>query len=151
MSISDAWNKGYSTFKTFESGWASDAFDAGAKWGDNAAEVLKGWLGFGDDKTKDIAKAQTGFDYSSLYANVQDINDNTTKMADSLSVSETELKYLREIAERQAINKFTTAEIKLEMHNTNTISGDQDIDGIIEEIQVRATEALVHASEGVHI
>lgn len=89
--------------------------------------------------------------YDNLYANVQDINDNTTKMADSLSVSETELKYLREIAERQAINKFTTAEIKLEMHNTNTISGDQDIDGIIEEIQVRATEALVHASEGVHI
>lgn len=89
--------------------------------------------------------------YDSLHANVQDINDNTTKMADSLSVSETELKYLREIAERQAINKFTTAEIKLEMHNTNTISGDQDIDGIIEEIQVRATEALVHASEGVHI
>ena len=66
-------------------------------------------------------------------------------------MSETELKYLREIAERQAINKFTTAEIKLEMHNTNTISGDRDIDGIIEEIQVRATEALVHASEGVHI
>lgn len=89
--------------------------------------------------------------YDSLHANVQNINDNTTKMADSLSVSETELKYLREIAERQAINKFTTAEIKLEMHNTNTISGDQDIDGIIEEIQVRATEALVHASEGVHI
>lgn len=89
--------------------------------------------------------------YDSLHANVQDINDNTTKMADSLSVSETELKYLREIAERQAINKFTTAEIKLEMHNTNTISGDQDIDGIIEEIQVRATEAMVHASEGVHI
>lgn len=89
--------------------------------------------------------------YDSLHANVQNINDNTTKMADSLSVSETELKYLREIAERQAINKFTTAEIKLEMHNTNTISGDQDIDGIIEEIRVRATEAMVHASEGVHI
>lgn len=125
--------------------------DAAAAW--SAADAYAEQ----ERKRKETEKAASGAATSSatahdnLYANVQDINDNTTKMADSLSVSETELKYLREIAERQAINKFTTAEIKLEMHNTNTISGDQDIDGIIEEIQVRATEALVHASEGVHI
>lgn len=125
--------------------------DAAAAW--SAADAYAEQ----ERKRKETEKAASGAAtssataYDSLYANVQDINDNTTKMADSLSVSETELKYLREIAERQAINKFTTAEIKLEMHNTNTISGDQDIDGIIEEIQVRATEALVHASEGVHI
>lgn len=147
VSISDAWDKGYNTFKTFESGWVFDAFNAGSKWGDGVVDTVKNWLGFGKDQVKKVDIPA----YDNLYANVQDINDNTTKMADSLSVSETELKYLREIAERQAINKFTTAEIKLEMHNTNTISGDQDIDGIIEEIQVRATEALVHASEGVHI
>lgn len=147
VSISDAWDKGYNTFKTFESGWVSDAFNAGSKWGDGVVDTVKNWLGFGKDQVKKVDIPA----YDNLYANVQDINDNTTKMADSLSVSETELKYLREIAERQAINKFTTAEIKLEMHNTNTISGDQDIDGIIEEIQVRATEALAHASEGVHI
>lgn len=125
--------------------------DAAAAW--SAADAYAEQ----ERKRKETEKAASGAAtssataYDSLYANVQDINDNTTKMADSLSVSETELKYLREIAERQAINKFTTAEIKLEMHNTNTISGDQDIDGIIEEIQVRATEAMVHASEGVHI
>ena len=110
-------------------------------------------------KRKETEAAATGVTTSNIaataYADLSDsakgIKDDTSKIANSLSVSETELKYLREIAERQAINKFTTAEIKLEMHNTNTISGDGDIDGIIEEIQVRATEALVHASEGVHI
>lgn len=125
--------------------------DAAAAW--SAADAYAEQ----ERKRKETEEAASGAStsgataYDGLYANVQDINDNTTKMADSLSVSETELKYLREIAERQAINKFTTAEIKLEMHNTNTISGDRDIDGIIEEIQVRATEAMVHASEGVHI
>lgn len=72
-------------------------------------------------------------------------------MRDSLSSSENELKYLREIAEREAINRFTTAEIRVEMMNQNTITNTDDIDGIIRELETRVEEAMIEVSEGAHI
>ena len=61
------------------------------------------------------------------------------------------MKYLREIAEREAINRFTTAEIRVEMMNQNTITNTDDIDGIIRELETRVEEAMIEVSEGAHI
>ena len=80
-----------------------------------------------------------------------DTAGNTGDMADALSLSNEELKYLREIAEREAINRFTTAEIKVEMTNQNTISGTADLDGILSELEKKVEEAMIEVSEGVHI
>ena len=80
-----------------------------------------------------------------------DTAENTAAMRNSLSASEKELKYLREIAEREAINRFTTAEIKVEMVNQNTITGTDDIDGILSELEARVEEAMIEVSEGTHI
>ena len=59
--------------------------------------------------------------------------------------------YLREIAERQAINQFTTAEIKVEMTNNNSISSDQDLDGIVRYLEKAVEDSMYAAAEGVHI
>ena len=36
--------------------------------------------------------------------------------------SEEELKYLRDLAEQEVINRFTAAEIRIEMNSQNTIA-----------------------------
>lgn len=40
QSISDAFSEGMSTFDTFQDGWASDAFNSGAAWGDGVADAV---------------------------------------------------------------------------------------------------------------
>ena len=86
-----------------------------------------------------------------VYGNTGSTAENTAAMRDSLNSSENELKYLREIAEREAINRFTTAEIRVEMMNQNTITNTDDIDGIIRELETRVEEAMIEVSEGAHI
>ena len=61
-----------------------------------------------------------------------DTRGNTAAMSDALDIAEEDLAYMRDIAEREAINRFTTAEIKVEQHNENHISKDTDLDGIMD-------------------
>lgn len=81
------------------------------------------------------------------------IKGDTSAIAKNTSdnVLEEELKYLREIGEREAINRFTTAEIKVDMKNTNNINKGMDIDGFMGQLTSKLTEALNTAAEGVHI
>lgn len=76
------------------------------------------------------------------------INDNTSAIKDSVSVSEEDLKYLREIAEKDAVNRFTTAEIKIDMTNHNTINSDNDIDGVISTLENKLYQSMIVAKEG---
>ena len=86
-----------------------------------------------------------------LGGDVGDIADNTGSMARSMDLSGEELKYLRDIAERDAINRFTTAEVKIDMTGMqNRIEGGADLDGVIRELTDGFTEALLTAAEGVH-
>lgn len=72
-------------------------------------------------------------------------------MAKSLDVSNEQLQYLRDIAERDAINRFTTAEVKIDMTGMNNrIEGSADLDGVISQLTDGFAEALVTAAEGVH-
>ena len=87
----------------------------------------------------------------SLGSDVGDIADSTGSMAKSMDLTGEELEYLRDIAERDAINRFTTAEVKIDMSGmTNKIDGGADLDGVIRELTDGFSEALVTAAEGVH-
>lgn len=93
----------------------------------------------------------SSFDLSSIADNTGLTADNTGKTADALAVTEEQLEYLRDIAERDAINRFTTAEVKIDMTGmTNRIDGSADLDGVISQLTEGFTEALVTAAEGVH-
>lgn len=93
----------------------------------------------------------SGFDLGDIAAYTGETADNTGKTADALTVTEEQLEYLRDIAERDAINRFTTAEVKIDMTGmTNRIDGSADLDGVISQLTEGFTEALVTAAEGVH-
>ena len=82
--------------------------------------------------------------------NTGDTAGNTAAMSDALDIAEEDLAYMRDIAEREAINRFTTAEIKVEQHNENHISKDTDLDGIMDAWANDFAEKLDVSEEGVH-
>lgn len=93
----------------------------------------------------------SGYDAGQVPANIADTAANTGKAADSLDITSEDLKYLRDIAEQDAINRFTTAEIKVDMGGiTNNVSGDADLDGIVDYLANGVNEAMEKAAEGVH-
>lgn len=152
-SVADAFNEGMSTFDTFQDGWAADAFVSGAAWGDGVADKVSGMFDFSalDSMGADSLDAfNLGNDLDSIYGNTGDIANNTAATADALDIAEEDLAYLRDIAEREAINRFTTAEIKVEQHNENHISKDTDLDGIMDAWANDFAEKLDVSEEGVH-
>ncbi len=115
--------------------FAHKGYDIGA----GAADWVKGKLGIGTPDALD-----------NLYSAAADTAGNTAKMANSMEVAEEDLKYLRDIAEREAINRFTTAEIRIEQHNENHIGSDMDVDGIMDKWCGTFAEQLNVQAEGVH-
>ena len=156
-SISDAFNEGMSTFDTFQNGWVSDAFDAGAALGDGIADKISNFslsdvLGKTEipDKDKYTAGFEDAITNAGIGSNLNDIADDTGKMKDSMDITEEDLKYLRDIAEQEAINKFTTAEITIEQTNHNNVSSTMDLDGIVNGLTDAVNEAVDIIVEGVH-
>ena len=158
QSISDAFNEGFTTFDAFQDGWASDAFNAGAAWGDGIADKVSNFSlsdVFGQTDIPNVSDYTSGFNDAIANSGVGDsignIDDNTGKIKDSLEVSEEDLKYLRDIAEQEAINRFTTAEINVDMSGMqNTVNSGDDIDGFMTKLTDSVNEAVDNMTEGVH-
>lgn len=158
QSISDAFNEGFTTFDAFQDGWASDAFNAGAAWGDGIADKVSNFSlsdVFGQTDIPNMGDYTSGFNDAIANSGVGDsignIDDNTGKIKDSLEVSEEDLKYLRDIAEQEAINRFTTAEINVDMSGMqNTVNSGDDIDGFMTKLTDSVNEAVDNMTEGVH-
>ena len=115
--------------------FAHKGYDMGA----GAVDWVKDKLGIGTPDALD-----------NLYSAAADTAGNTAKMANAMEVAEEDLKYLRDIAEREAINRFTTAEIRIEQHNENHIGSDMDVDGIMDKWCGTFAEQLNVQAEGVH-
>lgn len=83
--------------------------------------------------------------------NTKDTADNTQKIAEAMDIMDEDLKFMREIAEQEVINKYTTAKIEINMENINNISKEVDFDGIITHIGEQIAEATANGAEAVHI
>lgn len=84
-----------------------------------------------------------------IYAGVSDIGANTGKMADAMEITEEDLKYLRDVAEREVIDRTVLRDIKVTLTNTfGDIRETADIDGIINKLETRLAEAIAIEAEG---
>lgn len=156
-------NGGSEILKTVEmSDYQFNRFDYGNAWnsGYNFGEKI-------DDKISNFSLADifgkvdipNPDDYTSSFSdaiansgaggNLGSIADDTSAIKDSVDITDEDLKYLRDIAEQEAINRFTTAEIKLDMTNNNNVSSNADLDGIVDGMTTKVLEALEAVREGV--
>lgn len=148
-----AFNEGAVTFDTFQDGWLEDAFNSGAAWGDGVIDDVGSML----DEFGDLPDIPSPEDYTNsltaggIGSSVEDIADSTGAIEESLEITEEDLKYLRDIAEQEAVNRFTTAEITIEQTNHNTVSGKMDLDGVIDGLTDAVDEAVFIIAEGVHV
>ena len=125
-----------------------DAWAAGNDLGKGIEDAVGGLFDFDLGTGEDYG---AGFTMDDIANNAALTAENTGATADALTASNEELAYLRDIAEREAINRFTTAEVRIDMTGmTNRIEGNADLDGVISELTNGFTEALVTAAEGVH-
>lgn len=114
------------------------------------------WISGATSAVKD-AMNMDSYDFGSMGSDLGNIGNNLGKISgdtgsikDSLDVTEEDLKYMRDLAERDVINRFTTAEIKIDMTNNNNINSEQDLDGIINTLSEGLYETMTIAAEGVH-
>lgn len=124
------------------------AFDLGYNFGEGVEDKVSSLF---DASALDSMEAfDLGNTLDGIYGNTGDTANNTAATADALDIAEEDLAYLRDIAEREAINRFTTAEIRVEQQNTNYISQDTDLDGIMDAWANDFAEKLDVSEEGVH-
>lgn len=152
-SVSDAFNEGFHTYETFQDGWVSEAFEAGVALGDGIADL------FGSFSLKDLFSTEQTPDTDDLAeqlaaegigGGVGDIAENTGSIKDSLDCTEEDLKYLRDIAEQEAVNRYTLAEVKVEQTNHNSINSGMDLDGVVSGLTDAVNESIASITEGVH-
>lgn len=164
-SVADAFWKGAGTYDTFQKNWVSDAYNSGAEWGNGITDKISNYFNKKSEQEQDDTKGTYGYNESAgnsagmggnadqaaqTAANTGQTAANTAAIADSLDVSNEELKYLRDVAERDTINRFTTASIKVEMTNNNNVSSKMDLDGIVDSLTLAVEDAMSKSASGVH-
>lgn len=139
--------------KRFEYG---SAWDAGYKFGQGIDESIANFdpASLFDTNIPDAGNYGDLSNYGGALTNigngVDDISGNTGKIANSMEISNEELKYLRDIAERDVVNRYTAASIKVDMTNHNTINNEMDLDGVTEHLRTTIEEQMSATAEGVH-
>ena len=124
--------------------WAyTDAYKTGYDWGAGVEEEVGKFFGGNltdEDSMEDLLEGVRG--------NTEDIANNTD---DALDITNENLKYLRDLAEQDAVNRFTTAEIRVEMGGVNnTVNQNTDLDGVVDYMVTGIHEAMERVAEGVH-
>ena len=138
-SLSGAWEKGKAS---------------GSAWADSIGDTLSGVM----DKLglnvsgNNLGTMGTGAGTSGNSA-LDRIADNTGKIAGNtseLAASKEDLSYMRDLAEQEAINRYTMTDLKIEMNNNNNIASNMDLDTVVGYLQEKVYEGIMSTAEGVH-
>lgn len=151
----EAWNKGYSFGEGMEDKIKN--FDPASLFGENPLPSPDEYdkFPFSQDESGSspfpLPEEYAGsIEDGNIGGGIENISENTGAMTDSMDITGEELRYLRDIAEQEAINRFTTAEISIEQTNHNTIKNGMDLDGVISGMTDAVNEAIFISTEGVH-
>ena len=100
-----------------------------------------------------IGNAINGGKGSGIGNTLDKIANNTGKIAGDTSdlvASEQDISYMRDLAEQEAINRYTMTDLKIEMNNNNNINSDMDLDKVVDYLQKKVYEGVLSSAEGVH-
>lgn len=128
VGLKDMYNKGYEKGANF------------SLFGKNAETEIDTNTEFGNSTNPEVAKS------NDLLKN---IDKNTKKTGDMLDLSHDEISYLRDLAEREAINRFTTAEVKVDVGGiTQHVASTLDLDDVVDYMSNKLEESIAIAAEG---
>lgn len=178
-SISDAWNEGKNTFEVFQDGWVQEAYNKGANWGDGisdkVSDKISGLKDFfnpsdglpdKDDHQKDYSSILGDSSLGNIAGNTGDIAGNTgslddiagntgntaedtARIADAVDITDDDLKYLRDIAERDIIDRTVFTKVEVNMGGvTNQVNNMSDLDDIADRLNGVLQEQIMISAEG---
>lgn len=111
-------------------------------------------IGIATERVKALVEKNPIEKEAGLNTAAEDINSiaaHTGNISNTLEITDEDIKYLRDIAERDAINRFTTAEIRVDMGGVNNhINSSMDLDGFMQSFCSGLEEASAIAAEGAH-
>ena len=130
-----------------------DAYNAGYNFGQGVSEKVSGAFKFDTNQYKSMMP-----DYSSMGSQLDDLGEgvgdtakNTGRTADKLEATEEDLKYLRDLAEQEVIDRTVFRDIKVELGGvTNNVNSNMDLDGIVDYIGTALEDAMLSSAEGAH-
>lgn len=122
ISYEDAWNLGYGLF-----GGAEDI-----------------------STLPDATMPEYMLNTSLINPTLANIADDTADISKSMKMADEDLEYLRKLADAEWKKEYTTAEIKIDMSNYNTINSDSDLDGIVTKLTDKLYDELNYMANGVY-
>jgi tape measure domain-containing protein len=137
-----------------------NAWDAGYSFGEGVDESISNFDPSSlfdtnipnPDDYSDLSTFGAGGAIDGIGSGVDDIAGNTGAIADSMDIAEEELKYMRDLAEQETVNRFTTAEIIIDQSGMqNTINSGNDMNGFMTKLTDSVNEAIDSMTEGVHV
>ncbi len=137
----DGWDKGYA----FGSDLGKD-LESMIDFFKNPSLTINGLI----DPTDPAYALNSSYDPNDLLSSLEGIDSNVGDIKDSMDLSNDDLEYLRKIADMEWRNEFTTAEIRVDMTNNNTVSSERDLDGIVEYLSDVLKEEMTSVAYGVH-
>ena len=162
--------------KTFDFGLPEDweaAYNQGASWGAGIKDSINKWgsqfqnketdtsklLGLDDQYAAQLAMSNglpSAYDPSLALDpyNAGDLLDgikgDTGSIKDSMDLTQEDLEYLRRIADMEWKKEYTTANIVVDMQNTNTINNKGDLENWVESLRDMLAEELDYVANGVY-
>lgn len=146
--------------------WAyGDAYKTGHDWGVAGAnwvgdkisgigDYLKSYndanTAVGGSYLPDINAPSNALKTDDFLTGLDGIGSDVGDIKDSMDLSNDDLEFLRKIADMEWRNEFTTAEIKVDMTNNNTVTAERDLDGIVEYLSDVLRSEMTNVAYGVH-
>lgn len=139
-----------------------DAYNKGYNWGSSAADKLANSFSLPDSSASTLGSSPVsgglgGIGNAMKNANaplldtLDDIANNTANTADAVSMSNEDMSYLRELAQRDAINNISNRTVKVAgINNYNTIASHLDVDTLFEGVGKKLNELVMASADGSH-
>ena len=131
--VKQAFNSGYNTGSSLEDAFSNLGVDDSSTYDPTSV-----YNASGSEWSTDV---MSGIDDTETGENTSAIASNTSKSADSL-------KWLRELAEQEHIDKYTTAEVVVNFTSNANVTSTQDADSVFSEFSAKLQEAMMKSRAG---
>lgn len=107
------------------------------------------------DTLNDIGKALSGAlgknpALDEIAKNTGKVAKDTGDISGKLSVSDDEMNYVRKLAQRETINKYTRSTVNLHMTNNNQIRNGMDVNDVARKLVRQIQNEMSYSAEGIH-